>query len=39
MAMGLVREVYLRLYYELPVLEGTLWAYFEGLGTSEILTA
>jgi hypothetical protein len=33
-----VSEVYLRLYYELPVFEGILCAYFEGRGTSETLT-
>ena len=33
-----VSEVYLRLYYELPVLEGILWAYLEGRGTSETFT-
>lgn len=35
----LVSEVYFLLYSELPVFEGILWAYFEGLGTSDTLTA
>ena len=28
----------LRLYYELPVLDGILWLYLGGVGTSDILT-
>lgn len=38
MEMCFMSEVYLRLYSEFPVLDGTLCAYFDGLGMSDTLT-